>query len=505
MNKLYNIYKKNRYLYISLVNSHNQKGGFEQIEKTDPKFPTSEGWEMIPNLGQRNCGIFIKNNDITRILKCQPKTATAYAKIISVDKLASSLTYPVFPNIYNVYTHGSDMYIEMQRFSGDLTDLLFHKLPRKILDKMVLDEEITADQSDQIMDLYEHMINRTMKHKHYNIGIYTKLDDKMFTLMDDSEFQKFIESPDFDIKKVDIGFSNNDSKMYVGQVITDLKKIRDRFGKYTVTKDMYDNFSKKFKNALEMMIPEVIIQMSMIEIVLLKNNYYYRDMKYDNFAYVLEDERRKHLGIDWNNNKFDNRYFYVYLLDWDSGLEISTEDFYKVIYSKEIQDLYNLKNIKRISIHGQYSINNIQGPLIRYPVELLSKIAPQEVIEIITHQDPWFELNFIERNFNDLDTIQKHLTSDGIEKAKLNLQSELGNMYTLKPIDGVENRYKTIKSGSGKNNFVLIDIEDNHTYIITYGDNYGRPNVNDKTWPIGKFTTHDVKVAKDLIQSPYNS
>lgn len=300
------------------------------------------------------------------------------------------------------------MYVEMDRMDDDLTNLLFHRLSRKILDGDVLDGNITQIESDQLMNLYENMINGFIDYPSIRI-MYHELNDEMLPLVTDNiALESLLNDEDFDKKKSEYGFTPYHTKENVRSIIDNLVQIRTRFGTYTVTEAMYQTFMNKFKSALELMIPEVIKQMTMIEIILSNNKYAYLDIKYDNFGYVLEDKKRTHFGIDWNGNMFDNRYFYVYALDWESGL--SKIDDGDTPYYWRLEDLYNIK--MPIKIHVDFDMNRLQSPLINYPPVNLANLAqliPQGVIDIITYPRHWFYIEFKDRDFKNLDEIKKDI------------------------------------------------------------------------------------------------
>lgn len=85
----------------------------------------------------------------------------------------------------------------------------------------------------------------------------------------------------------------------------------------------------------------------------------FNDDKLDNFAYILEDNPREHLGILWKTNKFGSKYFYVSFIDPVSGL-------FKLNDTNNA-NLMNLFKIKQFTKYGQYTIFNLRNyPVISY-------------------------------------------------------------------------------------------------------------------------------------------
>jgi len=143
---------------------------------------------------------------------------------------------------------------------------------------------------------------------------------------------------------------------------------------------------------------------------MLKIGYSYSDLKFDNFTYRLSDTPREHLNIKMRNNTINTvdgiKYFYVYLIDWDSGLnnfEKRTELDLKIYkteksWNKEVESerkyitekiisKYN-ENCKSYSIFGQYQISYALDLLIRGSNEDVEKIIkllklPNNIVKII--------------------------------------------------------------------------------------------------------------------------
>ena len=84
-------------------------------------------WKKVSNMGRRNQGIYIFEQAKDRIIK-----AGTDGEII--HKINSEMLqrdgFIIFPIIHNIYITPSLTFTEMQRFDGNVTELLFkYKIP----------------------------------------------------------------------------------------------------------------------------------------------------------------------------------------------------------------------------------------------------------------------------------------------------------------------------------------------------------------------------------------
>lgn len=358
------------------------------------------GWKKIPNLGQQNCGIFINNNEPDKIMKCEDGKRDNLTKINSINE-----QFQLFPKIYKqYYTDVSDKtYTIMQKFDGDLTNYLMHFVPQEILKKPQF-----KSHAEQIYAIYDFMMPKTSKN----------------TI--ESSIPPVVENSD-------------------------------------VTIELYDKFINELTNELNVILPEINKQIAMIELVLYNLGYEYVDDKFDNFGYILSDNVIEHLAV-WKANKFFNKYVYVYVIDWDSGLFERNE--YRTI--KNILDIYNNKAITYFGVNGQYSINNI-GFVNKYYVKLDD--LKQNIKQILSKEYklklnvPVKHLNSISAVCADLYRTEKFKFNHNPNLVKLFLTICLDN-YTIDEIS--ENSYQVHRDNKNKNNLI---VKNDDTFELVFLDN----------------------------------
>ena len=80
-----------------------------------------------------------------------------------------NITHKMFPSIYGFETIDDKTFIEMELFDGDVTQLLFEKLPREILrlpnyELILSDEKILGDTYQKhLFDIFYHNIPKSIK------------------------------------------------------------------------------------------------------------------------------------------------------------------------------------------------------------------------------------------------------------------------------------------------------------------------------------------------------
>ena len=79
-------------------------------------------WELIPQGGQNNCGVFISKRQQDRIMKCENSVVTSdYSKFGFMLDIRKKLPFTkLYPQVYQVY---NNKYIVMDKLDGDLTKL----------------------------------------------------------------------------------------------------------------------------------------------------------------------------------------------------------------------------------------------------------------------------------------------------------------------------------------------------------------------------------------------
>jgi len=336
----YKKYMKYKAKYLAYKN---QVGGnnTEQIDATSLNFLID--WKKVSNSGQFNCGIYISDKYSDKIIKCEDKINIPN-NVIDLNKILEGKGLHVFPKIYKIYKHEGKMYTEMEKFSGDLSDFLYKHIARTVLDSMKLDESISND----IWLIYRGMIPRTGAN--------------------------------------DENFNSNPNKLQTLQ-------------NSQLTKPIYDQFITKLKSQLITIMPEIKKQIGTLHLCLLDNGYYYGDPKLDNFAYVIKSQSHKHLNIDWQNNKFNNEYFYIHIIDWSSGL--FPFDVTKNIYTIIHMITYYNNSYLEYSVHGQYTQEsigkslNMQSNDINLPVDIYKILNTDHDLKISLPKTDFFNINQI--------------------------------------------------------------------------------------------------------------
>jgi hypothetical protein len=151
------VYYKRKYLkYKSkyLNAKYNQKGGSLKIKKhTDKSFIND--WTKIQQSGQQNCGIFISDKYPQRLMKCG---GSVNHEVHELNEKLIKEGIKVFPHIYEEHEFDNKKYVVMDRLDGDLTEILYEKLPVNIIDEMKIDEDIKND----MKWIYKNMMPSTM-------------------------------------------------------------------------------------------------------------------------------------------------------------------------------------------------------------------------------------------------------------------------------------------------------------------------------------------------------
>ncbi len=311
--------------------SDKQIGGFETISTDNNNF--LENFDEVELFGQMNCGIYI-SKDNTQIIKCQNST-----ECISEDKLKKlkliKIHYPdykIFPDIYNCYIYNDKSYILMEKFSGDLTKLLFELLPRHILEKMVEDRRLLPEHVEKYYQLFHILFPKT---SHYEILSQVDCSNPLIAYLnthrDEIEQIEKICEDNISIYRKNmykdvqlIKYKDMEVGKYISVFTNPLRTLelmtkffQDGIIKYPI----YMYFIEHFKSQFSIIFEQVKKQIYRIKLLLMKIGLAYTDDKTDNYVYMLEDSNHPHLGVNWSSNLiFGNKYFFISVIDWDSGL-----------------------------------------------------------------------------------------------------------------------------------------------------------------------------------------
>ena len=224
-------------------------------------------YKIIPNVGHQNCGILINPSDPTRIIKCENKTNYIVERKHELDLLKKIDIYHIFPKIYDITEFNGKTFIEMERFDGDLSYLLLKVCSKKVCNEMQIDIELC--------DLFIRLL--LIQHQYSPSQI-----EDINTLIKD--LNTYIVNPD--------------------------PKQNHYF-------ESYKKFLVKLQEEWKIIIPILINEIIKLEFGLFVNDLFYYDFKLDNFGYKLTDEP---LDDDPRTIMIFDKYLYVYILDWESGL-----------------------------------------------------------------------------------------------------------------------------------------------------------------------------------------
>lgn len=372
-------------------------------------------WTKIPNAGQRNCGIFISSEKPNRLLK----GGTDGEEVADLNKKMIDIgSHRVFPEIYKTYRSNEKnsknkrtSYVEMERFNGDITDMLFKYLSKYIIKKYFNENfQCSKDVQTDLYDLFRASIPMTMGNP-MEMNVYLDKTAKYFFEYPNEieTFEKLYNS--FDEEKIDsmefIEFNNIKIPSYntpseIRQSVNRLKKIRKRFKNSKLTEKIYSKFIKYLSNEINFLMPEISKQIFMIKYKLLSAGYTYLDNKLDNYVFKISTEQYEHFGIEFKNNcLFDDKYFYVYVIDWDSGLFKINDEDYKCKLATLLSEFNEC--FLNYSIHGQYSLkysisnslvqcNKNMGNFLKLPEEIHKIISKSYKLELdlpkYTYDDP---------------------------------------------------------------------------------------------------------------------
>lgn len=363
-------YKK-KYLHLKRL----QKGGSFIIETDNTNF--LEGYNEINNSGQHNCGIYI-SLDNKKIIKCKCDPNEKLDFII--EKYPD---YKIFPKVFNYYLYKKDdektFYCKMEKFEGDVTELLYELLPQQILNKMVEEQIITENDKNNYYNIFFLLIPKTIGKKQLNVIKITPLDKYLYNHPEEISLVEEIAKKNYEnqyirndnmiqkYKDYTIRYINDSSKTYHS-----LKEIVSLFKDIDFNYDKYEEFIRRYKKIFNEIITSIRKQIIRLEILLLIIGLEYSDFKLDNFAFTLSSNNYSHLGIIWNNNNFDNKYFFIHIIDPDSGL-------FKL--SKQHINYY-LKRFNPTK-YGQYEYNIIQDKILyNYDENFLN--LSEDVIKLLT-------------------------------------------------------------------------------------------------------------------------
>lgn len=308
-------YKLNNFINNNVfeIKKKNYKNNIYNIDNIIINFNNNEfeifinNWKRIYNSGKQNYGIYI-NNDNTRIMK----VTKGYLDKNKLSLIINNFNN-IFPYIYNIYIVEDKNYIEMIKYDFDVSEMIFEIYPNIIIQKMNINNKI------KILIEYIYKIN---------ILNYKYIDDIILS------------------KKLEI-LINKFNNEIIELSNDELDKLYDE----------YNTFIKKLIVSIPILIENCIKQIFYLQHKLIENNGYFIDLKFDNYVVSIENKKRKHFGIYFNNKLDDNLYYYIYIIDWDSGLKIiNTEDDYRYGLLFIIKNFIEMQKINKLEFYCKKNI-----------------------------------------------------------------------------------------------------------------------------------------------------
>lgn len=376
-------------------------------------------YKMMKNYGEDNVGIFICNTKKNVLIKGEKRFLTN--EMYTMLNLIS-VTYPeyiIFPEIHNVYRHNNIEYIEMERFAGDATNLLFNYFAKTVFTEMC-----------------DNQVEFIMFH-----NFYLKLVTNKIT--------KYEPHPEINFKK-------------------------------------FNNILNCFCIRASKLLITIIQQIYRIKMLLMQLCLNYNDDKLDNYGYILSDFNSEHLGVQWKNNKIEDKYFFITLLDWSSGL--TNQPF-------QLNDLLDSFNFCKFRKYGQKDILKVIDKILpNYDSDTNQLKLELDELRLYTTQWTLKYDQSIRSSKKIFDTIEAN--NDIIidyEYSRLQflefVLSEKTNFYKMKSID--INKYYVFCLDEDEN-FIENEIDKINSHISV--------TINDTTINVKNVITNHILVGSIMIK-----
>src|SRR5690606_21219054 len=112
----------------------------------------------------------------------------------------------------------------------------------------------------------------------------------------------------------------------------------------------------------------------------------YFDKKLDNYAIKYDNEKRPYMDINWKNNIFFDKYFYVHVIDWSSGFTKSTDFTKGDIINDFNQGLqYDIQGGVHINTIGSQILDTEHGNIYNISDEIYNILSSPYKITVNTH------------------------------------------------------------------------------------------------------------------------
>lgn len=285
------------------------------------------GWIEIANTGAQNCGIYINNEHLDKLMKCGTFVDD---RVAPINKIAH-----IFPYIYDscIGDHKYKYNVIMEKMDGDLDQIIKNDIFGKTLDRLNLGNE-----------------------QRVQIELIFKFKNSAKSVTND-----------------------------------DIFKINSNM---LITFKLYETVIREFMNDIHSVYNMLYNEITRVNVKLADIGYFYNDRKFDNYGYKLVD----HLLMDDyrtpNVPMYNNKYLYIYILDWEGGLSDHDDDF-----------IYELNKGTISSIDAIYFGGNRMAPIFDSVSDDLKKILSKFYI---------FDTSRYTHNFKDINDVKIYLRSNGI-------------------------------------------------------------------------------------------
>lgn len=391
---------KNKYLFIK-----NQLGGTYTLDLQE--------WNPIENVGKMNCGIFISAIYPKYILKCSP-TVSEILDLIKEINVSNKL----FPEIINSTIIENKEYITMEKFDGDITSIYFNLFPKKVLENMITRGRINKEEGDKIFNLFLGKFNNNTPNSNQ---IHFRINQLMHDCVKDPEiyklYLKFIQdNPTLIGNFNNIIIKETKYRLFIKNIKSVKKEystIKETLVKITefsdISLELYDIFMTELTELWSTYHEIIIKEITKIRLLLYYIYYRYLDTKYDNFGYILSDERIADLDKSRYSNPpmiFD-KYLYVYFLDCDMGVynDDSPDNLQYII-----EDLNN--GLENFSVNGPNNLTYMNyNKIFEDQIEFLDSLGIKKDSEIfkILQKSYTFDLSKFKYSFTTLEEVEKYI------------------------------------------------------------------------------------------------
>jgi hypothetical protein len=360
-------YLKYKQKYYQLKNR--MVGGAVNIVHINDTSFLSE-WKKIPDSGQFNCGIYVKQNDKNVILKCI-NTRPNIDLLNTVALL--NIDYEIFPTIHKVLESPSNSFIEMHKFDGDLTHILLDIIPN-----ICANTFIASGWPYDIVHDFIKIFNLMVPSTKYSNKINSILKS-IITHEQTTDLARLL----CDSKNNDIIYNGITYKyLKIHDIIRHISTI-EKISSLSTSRVTFENYNV-FVNELQKYFKQYLSyfrdQYCMVQLQLTFKHYYYSDNKFDNFAYTLHDKPSKIDEVSFYDHIINKQYFQLHIIDWDSGLFPTDVSTYA-----NIEKSYN-EYLLGFSINGQYNLRNFGSSLCDKQVidSLFNNNLTEDIKRILT-------------------------------------------------------------------------------------------------------------------------